>query len=171
MTGPKPIWTWAITSASPPSPWARPTTTPPGRIYFNVITKERRGDYLGGTVQVIPHITDEIKQAVLSVTSQADVAIIEIGGTVGDIESLPFLEAIRQLKGDLGKENVCYVHVTLVPYIKTAGEVKTKPTQHSVKELRSIGIQPDVLLCRSDRLLSPTSRPKSPCSATSSPSR
>jgi CTP synthase len=124
-----------------------------GRIYFNVITKERRGDYLGGTVQVIPHITDEIKQAVLSVTSQADVAIIEIGGTVGDIESLPFLEAIRQLKGDLGKENVCYIHVTLVPYIKTSGEVKTKPTQHSVKELRSIGIQPDIILCRSDRFL------------------
>jgi CTP synthase len=124
-----------------------------GRIYFNVISKERRGDYLGGTVQVIPHITDEIKQAVLSVTSEADVAIIEIGGTVGDIESLPFLEAIRQLRGDLGKDNVCYVHVTLVPYIKTAGEVKTKPTQHSVKELRSIGIQPNILLCRSDRLL------------------
>ena len=124
-----------------------------GRIYFNVITKERRGDYLGGTVQVIPHVTDEIKQAVLSVTSEADVAIIEIGGTVGDIESLPFLEAIRQLRGDLGKDNVCYVHVTLVPYIKTAGEVKTKPTQHSVKELRSIGIQPNILLCRSDRLL------------------
>ena len=124
-----------------------------GRIYFNVITKERRGDYLGGTVQVIPHITDEIKEAVLSVTSEADVAIIEIGGTVGDIESLPFLEAIRQLKGDLGKDNVCYIHVTLVPYIKTAGEVKTKPTQHSVKELRSIGIQPDVILCRSERLL------------------
>jgi CTP synthase len=124
-----------------------------GRIYFNVISKERRGDYLGGTVQVIPHVTDEIKQAVLSVTSEADVAIIEIGGTVGDIESLPFLEAIRQLRGDLGKDNVCYVHVTLVPYIKTAGEVKTKPTQHSVKELRSIGIQPNILLCRSDRLL------------------
>jgi CTP synthase len=124
-----------------------------GRIYFNVITKERRGDYLGGTVQVIPHVTDEIKQAVLSLTSEADVAIIEIGGTVGDIESLPFLEAIRQLRGDLGKDNVCYVHVTLVPYIKTAGEVKTKPTQHSVKELRSIGIQPNILLCRSDRLL------------------
>ena len=124
-----------------------------GRIYNNVITKERRGDYLGGTVQVIPHITDEIKEAVLSVTSEADVAIIEIGGTVGDIESLPFLEAIRQLKGDLGKDNVCYIHVTLVPYIKTAGEVKTKPTQHSVKELRSIGIQPDVILCRSERLL------------------
>jgi CTP synthase len=124
-----------------------------GRIYFNVITKERRGDYLGGTVQVIPHITDEIKEAVLSVTSEADVAIIEIGGTVGDIESLPFLEAIRQLKGDLGKENVCYIHVTLVPYIKTSGEVKTKPTQHSVKELRSIGIQPDIILCRSDHRL------------------
>jgi CTP synthase len=124
-----------------------------GRIYFNVISKERRGDYLGGTVQVIPHVTDEIKQAVLSLTSEADVAIIEIGGTVGDIESLPFLEAIRQLRGDLGKDNVCYIHVTLVPYIKTAGEVKTKPTQHSVKELRSIGIQPNILLCRSDRLL------------------
>ena len=124
-----------------------------GRIYFNVITKERRGDYLGGTVQVIPHITDEIKAAVLSVTPEADVAIIEIGGTVGDIESLPFLEAIRQLKGELGKENVCYIHVTLVPYIRTAGEVKTKPTQHSVKELRSIGIQPDIILCRSDRRL------------------
>ncbi len=131
-----------------------------GRIYYNVITKERRGDYLGGTVQVIPHITDEIKQAILSVTSQADVAIIEIGGTVGDIESLPFLEAIRQLKGDLGKQNVCYVHVTLVPYIKTAGEVKTKPTQHSVKELRSIGIQPDIILCRSDRRLSPDIKAK-----------
>jgi CTP synthase len=124
-----------------------------GRIYFNVITKERRGHYLGGTVQVIPHITDEIKEAVLSVTPEADVAIIEIGGTVGDIESLPFLEAIRQLKSDLGKQNVCYIHVTLVPYIKTSGEVKTKPTQHSVKELRSIGIQPDLILCRSDRLL------------------
>jgi CTP synthase len=131
-----------------------------GRIYFNVITKERRGDYLGGTVQVIPHITDEIKQAVLSVTSQADVAIIEIGGTVGDIESLPFLEAIRQLKGDIGKKNVCYVHVTLVPYIKTAGEVKTKPTQHSVKELRSIGIQPDIILCRSERRLTPDIKAK-----------
>jgi CTP synthase len=131
-----------------------------GRIYNNVITKERRGDYLGGTVQVIPHITDEIKQAVLSVASQGDVAIIEIGGTVGDIESLPFLEAIRQLKGDLGKRNSCYIHLTLVPYIKTAGEVKTKPTQHSVKELRSIGIQPDLLLCRSERMLSPDIKAK-----------
>jgi CTP synthase len=125
-----------------------------GRIYYNVITKERRGDYLGGTVQVIPHITDEIKQSILKVAPLADVAIIEIGGTVGDIESLPFLEAIRQLKGDLGKNNVCYIHLTLVPFIKSAGEVKTKPTQHSVKELRSIGIQPDILLCRTEKVLS-----------------
>jgi CTP synthase len=131
-----------------------------GRIYDNVISKERRGDYLGGTVQVIPHITDEIKHAVLSMASQGDVAIIEIGGTVGDIESLPFLEAIRQLKGDLGKQNVCYIHLTLVPYIKTAGEVKTKPTQHSVKELRSIGIQPDILLCRSEQTLPPDIKAK-----------
>jgi len=125
-----------------------------GRIYYNVITKERRGDYLGGTVQVIPHITDEIKEAIQKVAPTADVAIIEIGGTVGDIESLPFLEAIRQLKGDLGKENVCYIHLTLVPFIKTAGEVKTKPTQHSVRELLSIGIQPDILLCRTEKQLS-----------------
>jgi CTP synthase len=125
-----------------------------GRIYYNVITKERRGDYLGGTVQVIPHITDEIKQAIMKVAPQADVAIIEIGGTVGDIESLPFLEAIRQLRSDLGKENVCFIHLTLVPYIRTAGEVKTKPTQHSVKELRSIGIQPNILLCRTEKVLS-----------------
>jgi len=131
-----------------------------GRIYFNVITKERRGDYLGGTVQVIPHVTDEIKEAVLSVTSEADVAIIEIGGTVGDIESLPFMEAIRQLKGDVGKGNVCYIHVTLVPFIKTAGEMKTKPTQHSVKELRSIGIQPDIILCRSEQVLTPDIKAK-----------
>jgi CTP synthase len=125
-----------------------------GRIYHSVITKERRGDYLGGTVQVIPHITDEIKQSILLMGNDADVAIIEIGGTVGDIESLPFLEAIRQLKADLGKENVLYIHLTLVPYIKAAGEVKTKPTQHSVKELRSIGIQPDILLCRTEQPLS-----------------
>ncbi|MCK9241414.1 CTP synthase [Desulfocurvus sp.] len=122
-----------------------------GSIYHTVITKERRGDYLGGTVQVIPHITDEIKRAVLSLGSDdLDVALVEIGGTVGDIEGLPFLEAIRQLRGDLGKENVLYIHLTLVPYIKTAGELKTKPTQHSVKELRSIGIQPDIVLCRSE---------------------
>ncbi len=125
-----------------------------GRIYNTVITKERRGEYLGGTVQVIPHITDEIKRSVLLHSGRVDVAIIEIGGTIGDIESLPFLEAIRQLRGDLGKENVLYIHLTLVPYIATAGELKTKPTQHSVKELRSIGIQPDILLCRTDRDLS-----------------
>jgi len=125
-----------------------------GRIYHNVITKERRGDYLGGTVQVIPHITDEIKQTILQVAPAVDVAIIEVGGTVGDIESQPFLEAIRQLKGDLGKDSVCYIHLTLVPFIKSAGEVKTKPTQHSVKELRSIGIQPNLLLCRTEKLLS-----------------
>ncbi|MDA8161956.1 MAG: CTP synthase [Desulfobacteraceae bacterium] len=125
-----------------------------GRIYYSVISKERRGDYLGGTVQVIPHVTDEIKQAILQLEGEADIAIIEIGGTVGDIEGLPFLEAIRQLRGNLGKENTLYVHVTYVPHIKTAGELKTKPTQHSVKELRSIGIQPDILLCRSEMPLS-----------------
>ena len=125
-----------------------------GKIYHSVITKERRGDYLGGTVQVIPHITDEIKNAIRLVEDDVDVAIIEIGGTIGDIESLPFLEAIRQFKADAGKDNVLYIHLTLVPYIATAGEVKTKPTQHSVKELRSIGIQPDILLCRTDRYLS-----------------
>jgi CTP synthase len=125
-----------------------------GSIYHTVITKERRGDYLGGTVQVIPHVTDEIKQAILSLADEeTDVALIEIGGTVGDIEGLPFLEAIRQMRGDLGKENVLYMHLTLVPYIKTAGELKTKPTQHSVKELRSIGIQPDIILCRSEQEL------------------
>jgi CTP synthase len=124
-----------------------------GKIYHSVITKERRGDYLGGTVQVIPHITDEIKNSIRLVSTDVDVVIVEIGGTVGDIESLPFLEAIRQFRADEGKENVLYIHLTLVPYIGTSGEVKTKPTQHSVKELRSIGIQPDILLCRSDRLL------------------
>ena len=125
-----------------------------GKIYHSVITKERRGDYLGGTVQVIPHITDEIKQSILSVAKDVDVVIIEIGGTIGDIESLPFQEAIRQFRADVGKENVIYVHLTLVPYLPAAGELKTKPTQHSVKELRSIGIQPDILLCRTDRFLS-----------------
>jgi CTP synthase len=122
-----------------------------GKIYDAVITKERRGDYLGGTVQVIPHITDEIKASICRAADGVDVVIVEIGGTIGDIESLPFLEAIRQFKTDVGKENAIYIHLTLVPYIKTAGEVKTKPTQHSVKELRSIGIQPDILLCRADR--------------------
>ena len=122
-----------------------------GQVYFSVIEKERRGDYLGGTVQVIPHITDEIKQKVLENAKGSDVAIVEVGGTVGDIESLPFLEAIRQFKADRGAGNVLYLHVTLVPFIKSAGEMKTKPTQHSVKELREIGIQPDILLCRCER--------------------
>lgn len=131
-----------------------------GRIYHSVITKERRGDYLGGTVQVIPHITDEIKRTILDLADSVDVIITEVGGTVGDIESLPFLEAIRQFRGDVGRENVCYIHLTLVPYIKAAREVKTKPTQHSVKELREIGIQPDILLCRTDRFLSPEIKAK-----------
>jgi CTP synthase len=121
-----------------------------GSIYNSVIQKERRGDYLGGTVQVIPHITDAIKEAVINLPNGEDVALIEIGGTVGDIEGQPFLEAIRQLKNDLGKENVLFIHLTLVPYIKAAGELKTKPTQHSVKELRSVGIQPDIIIARSE---------------------
>lgn len=131
-----------------------------GKIYYNVITKERRGDYLGGTVQVIPHITNEIKQSVELVSKDVDIVIVEIGGTVGDIESLPFLEAIRQFKADKGDENVLYIHLTLVPYIGTAGEVKTKPTQHSVKELRSIGIQPDLLLCRTSMFLTDSLKSK-----------
>lgn len=125
-----------------------------GRIYYSVITKERRGEYLGGTVQVIPHITNEIKEAILQLDGSVDIAIIEIGGTVGDIEGLPFIEAIRQLRGDLGRENTLFIHLTLVPYIKTAGEVKTKPTQHSVRELRADGIQPDILVCRTEVPLS-----------------
>jgi CTP synthase len=125
-----------------------------GKIYHSVITKERRGDYLGGTIQVIPHITDEIKKSIRLAANGVDIVIVEIGGTIGDIESLPFLEAIRQFKTDVGPDNALYIHLTLVPYIGTAGEVKTKPTQHSVKELRSIGIQPDILLCRTDRYLS-----------------
>ncbi len=131
-----------------------------GRIYENVIRKERRGDYLGATVQVIPHITDEIKRAVDEATAGYDVALVEIGGTVGDIESLPFLEAIRQLRSERGPKQVAFVHLTLVPYIKAAGEIKTKPTQHSVKELRSIGIQPDVLLCRSEQEVPESERRK-----------
>jgi len=127
-----------------------------GRIYQSVLDKERRGDYLGQTVQVIPHITNEIKERVMLIEKESDpdVVITEIGGTVGDIESLPFLEAIRQLKYELGKDRVMYVHVTLIPYIRAAGELKTKPSQHSVKELRSIGIQPDVLVCRTEKDLS-----------------
>ena len=124
-----------------------------GRIYESILAKERRGDYLGKTVQVIPHVTDEIKNAFRKVADSVDVVIVEIGGTVGDIESLPFLEAIRQMRLELGPENAVFVHLTLVPFISTAGELKTKPTQHSVKELLSIGVQPDILLCRSDRPL------------------
>jgi CTP synthase len=131
-----------------------------GRIYGSVIAKERRGDYLGATVQVIPHITDEIKRGVAAGAGDSDVCIVEIGGTVGDIESLPFMEAIRQIGVDLGRGHVVYVHLTLVPYIATSSEIKTKPTQHSVKELRSIGIQPDVLVCRSDQALPDEQRRK-----------
>ena len=131
-----------------------------GQVYESVITKERRGDYLGGTVQVIPHITDEIKAKIHAGAGNAEVAIVEIGGTVGDIESLPFLEAIRQMRSNLGRRNVMYVHLSYVPYIATAGEIKTKPTQHSVKELREIGIQPDILLCRMDRPLPDEERRK-----------
>ncbi|MBY0341460.1 MAG: CTP synthase, partial [Rhodocyclaceae bacterium] len=122
-----------------------------GQVYEAVIKKERRGEYLGKTVQVIPHITDQIKANVKAGAEGADVAIVEVGGTVGDIESLPFLEAIRQMGFEEGRDNTCFIHLTLLPYIPTAGELKTKPTQHSVKELREIGIQPDILLCRADR--------------------
>ncbi|WP_018150224.1 CTP synthase [Leeia oryzae] len=131
-----------------------------GQIYDSVIKKERRGDYLGGTVQVIPHITDEIKHFIHLGANEAEVAIVEVGGTVGDIESLPFLEAIRQMGVQLGRENTCYVHLSYVPYLAAAGEIKTKPTQHSVKELREIGIQPDVLICRMDRPLPDDERRK-----------
>ncbi|MCW8830690.1 MAG: CTP synthase [Gammaproteobacteria bacterium] len=131
-----------------------------GQIYERVIRKERRGEYLGGTVQVIPHITDEMKSSIRRGAEGADVAMVEIGGTVGDIESLPFMESIRQMGVELGRENALFVHLTLVPYIPTAGEVKTKPTQHSVKELRSIGIQPDLLLCRSEKVIPEDERRK-----------
>ena len=131
-----------------------------GGVYESVIQKERRGDYLGNTVQVIPHITDEIKSAVHRVAEKTDITIVEVGGTVGDIESLPFLEAIRQLRHEIGHDSVIFVHLTLVPFISTAGELKTKPTQHSVKSLREIGIQPDILLCRTDRYLSPDIKAK-----------
>src|SRR5437667_1172430 len=124
-----------------------------GRIYETIIQKERRGDYLGKTVQVIPHVTNEIKAAVRRVSENVDITIVEIGGTVGDIESLPFLEAMRQIRHEKGRENCIFVHVTLVPWIAAAQELKTKPTQHSVKELRALGIQPDILLCRSERIL------------------
>src|ERR1700735_4925283 len=136
------------------APLSRDNNYTTGRIYEQIILKERRGDYLGKTVQVIPHVTNEIKNAMRKVASHgADVVIVEIGGTVGDIESLPFLEAIRQMRQELGRENTIFVHTTLVPWIAAAQELKTKPTQHSVKELRAIGIQPDILLCRSEREL------------------
>lgn len=131
-----------------------------GRVYETVLRRERRGDYLGGTVQVIPHITDEIKRRIVEGAGDADVALVEIGGTVGDIESLPFLEAIRQLKVEVGAKRALFMHLTLVPYIATAGETKTKPTQHSVKEMRSIGLQPDILVCRSDHEIDASSRRK-----------
>ena len=124
-----------------------------GQIYDAVLAKERRGDYLGGTVQVIPHVTDEIKERIFKVADAVDVMITEVGGTVGDIESLPFLEAIRQVRAEVGRENVCYIHIALVPYIATAGELKSKPVQHSVKELRTVGIAPDIIMCRTDRFL------------------
>ncbi|MBF0188390.1 MAG: CTP synthase [Magnetococcales bacterium] len=141
-------------------PMGRTNNFTTGRIYQKVIRKERRGDYLGSTVQVIPHVTDAIKTAIHSVKGDADIVIIEIGGTVGDIESLPFLEAIRQMGNDLGRGNSLFIHLTLLPYIPTAGELKTKPTQHSVKELLAIGIQPDILICRSDREIPPGERKK-----------
>jgi CTP synthase len=131
-----------------------------GKIYYNVITKERRGDYLGETVQVVPHITDEIKRAIKAVSNEYDIVIVEIGGTIGDIESLPFLEAIRQFRYEVGRENVLYIHLTLIPFIKASGEIKTKPTQHSVKEFREIGIQPDIVLCRTERPLPPEVKKK-----------
>ena len=144
-------------------PMSHKNNTTSGAIYNSVIAKERRGDYLGATVQVIPHITDEIKNKILSLAegdNPPDVAIIEIGGTVGDIEGLPFLEAIRQLKSELGRDNCLNIHLTLVPYLKSAGEHKTKPTQHSVKELLSIGIQPDIILCRCENAISQEMRKK-----------
>ena len=131
-----------------------------GRIYQTVIGKERRGEYLGATVQVIPHITDEIKRSVRAGAGDADIAMVEVGGTVGDIEAMPFMEAIRQMAVEEGKNNALFVHLTLLPYVAAAGELKTKPTQHSVKELRSIGIQPDILLCRSERPLPENERRK-----------
>ena len=131
-----------------------------GKIYHSVITKERRGDYLGATVQVIPHVTDEIKRAILTISEGVDIQLVEIGGTVGDIESLPFLEAIRQFRLEAGRENAIFLHLTLVPWIGASGELKTKPTQHSVRELRAIGIQPDILLCRSEQLLPEDERRK-----------
>ena len=131
-----------------------------GGIYSDIIKKERRGDFLGGTVQVVPHVTDRIKKFISHNVKNEDFIICEIGGTVGDIESLPFLEAIRQFSNDIGKKNSLFIHLTLVPYLKASGELKTKPTQHSVKELRSLGIQPDIIICRSEREIPKTERKK-----------
>ncbi len=142
------------------SPLGRKNNLTTGQVYFSVISKERRGEYLGGTVQVIPHITNEIKDNIKAAAVESDVAIVEIGGTVGDIESLPFLEAIRQFKNEVGRQNAIFIHLTWVPYLKAAGEVKSKPTQHSVKALREIGIQPDILLCRTEDFLSKEIREK-----------
>src|SRR3990167_8568128 len=138
------------------SPMGKLNNVTTGQVYFSVITKERRGDYLGGTVQVVPHITDEIKERIRAVSrgKRYDVVLSEIGGTAGDIESLPFLEAVRQFRHDIGRDNAIFIHLTLIPYIRAAGELKTKPTQHSVGTLREIGIQPDILLCRTERRLS-----------------
>ena len=152
---PRPTSISGTTSASRTPRTTKQSNWTTGKIYQSVIQKERRGDYLGRTVQVIPHITNEIKDAIRAVAKDVDVVLVEIGGTVGDIESLPFLEAIRQFRQDVGRDNSLYVHLTLVPFIGAAGELKTKPTQHSVRDLRSIGIQPDILLCRTDRFLDP----------------
>ena len=165
MTARRPISIWAIMSASPASRRAQSDNITTGRIYSEIIERERRGDYLGATVQVIPHVTDAIKNFVLSDAGDVDFVLCEIGGTVGDIEGLPFFEAIRQLGQELGNDAL-FLHVTLLPFIKVAGEMKTKPTQHSVKELLSIGIQPDVLLCRCEIPSIPATSARSPCSAT-----
>ena len=158
MTAPRPISISGITSAMSALPRAEAIRCTTGRIYSTVIGRERRGEYLGATVQVIPHVTDAIKEFIQADLGGEDFVLCEIGGTVGDIESLPFLEAIRQLGYELGRERVLYVHLTLVPWIPSAGELKTKPTQHSTKELLGLGIQPDILLCRCDRPIPPPAR-------------
>ena len=160
MTAPRPISISATMSASPGRPATKADNITTGRIYQDIITKERRGDYLGATIQVIPHVTNAIKEFVREGNEGFDFVLVEIGGTVGDIEGLPFFEAIRQLGNDLERGQAIYIHLTLLPYIPSAGELKTKPTQHSVGELRSIGIQPDILLCRTDREIPAAERRK-----------